>query len=222
MASPHIITTLIADDHTLVRRGFVQILSLYPEFSVAAEVGNGRDAVEQAKALRPRLVMMDLNMPELNGIEATRLIKKFDPSITVVVVSAYQDDGFVQQVYYCGANGYLLKTADPDLLRSSLMKAVDSDSFVCPHLAPEHLRVLIHPAQSEERTPQQLINQLTTREREIIQLIAEAKSHQQIADQLNISVRTVDTHHNNILHKLDVHDSVALVTFAIKHRLVVL
>lgn len=222
MSTARTITTLIADDHTLVRRGFVQILSLYPEFSVVAEVGNGRDAVDRAKALSPVLVMMDLNMPELNGIEATRLIKKFDPSITVVVVSAYQEDGFVQQVYYSGANGYLLKTADPDLLRSSLVKAVDSDSFTCPHLAAEHLRVLIHPAPTEEQTPQQLINQLTTREREILQLIAEARSHQQIADLLSISVRTVDTHHNNILHKLNVHDSVALVTFAIKHHLVVL
>lgn len=222
MAEHPSISTLIADDHTLFRRGLVQILSLFPEFTVIAEVGNGRDAYEQTRLSKPRLVMMDLNMPELNGIEATRLIKRFEPSICVMVVSAYQDEGYVQQVYNSGANGYLLKTVDPDLLRSSIARGLQSDDFVCPHLSAAALRTITQPGAGDADQAQQLINQLTTREREILQLIAEARSHQQIADRLNISVRTVDTHHNNILHKLGMHDSVSLVRFAIKNRLVVL
>lgn len=221
MSTPTPISVIIADDHTLVRRGLVHILSLYPEFAIAAEVGNGKDAVAKTKELMPGLVMMDLNMPDMNGIEATRLIKRFDANIPVVVVSAYDDPGYVVQVFHSGANGYLLKTAEPDLLRNSLLAALQMEDFICPHLGPARLRALIHTEQSH-LTPQALINQLTTREREILQLIAEAKSHAVIAQQLNISVRTVDTHHNNILAKLGIHDSVSLVTFAIKNGLVVL
>ena len=215
------ITILIADDHTLVRRGLVQILSLYPEFSVIEEVGNGRDAVTKTKELLPDIVMMDLNMPELNGIEATRLIKKHDVSIPVLIVSAYDDIGYVVQVFHSGANGYLLKTTDPDGLKDALIEATQSSDFICPHIPSAQLRAVIQNNQNHSN-PQYLINQLTTREREILQLISDAKSHQQIADLLNISVRTVDTHHNNILTKLGIHDSVTLVTFAIKNGLVVL
>lgn len=221
MATTAPITVLIADDHALVRRGLVHILSLYPEFSVIAEVGNGKDAVTKAKELLPDLVMMDLNMPELNGIEATRLIKKHDVSIPVVIVSAYDDIGYVVQVFHSGANGYLLKTTDPEDLRDALLEAAHSPEFICPHVPSAQLRAVLNNDQNH-RNPQYLINQLTTREREILQLVADAKSHQQIADQLNISVRTVDTHHNNILTKLGIHDSVTLVTFAIKNGLVVL
>ncbi len=215
------ITILIADDHTLVRRGLVHILSLFPEFTVIHEVSNGKDAVTKTKELMPDLVMMDLNMPELNGIEATRLIKKHDVSIPVMVVSAYDDIGYVAQVYHSGANGYLLKTTDPDDLRDALIEATTSPDFICPHVPSAQLRAVLNNEQNHNN-PQYLINQLTTREREILQLIANSRSHQQIAELLNISVRTVDTHHNNILTKLGIHDSVTLVTFAIKNGLVVL
>jgi DNA-binding NarL/FixJ family response regulator len=216
------ITILIADDHALVRRGFVQILSLYPEFTVVADVANGKEAVAKAKELGPALVMMDLNMPEMNGMDATRLIKKFDADVCVVIVSAYADEGYVQQAFNSGADAYLLKTADPDNLRAALLQASERSGFICPHLTPAQLRAITNPLHVDTSSPQHLINQLTTREREILQLIAEAKSHHQIAQQLNISVRTVDTHHNNILTKLGIHDSVSLVTFAVKNRLVVL
>ncbi|KAB2925644.1 MAG: response regulator transcription factor [Bacteroidetes bacterium] len=213
------ITLLIADDHTLVRQGLVQIFSLYKEFTVLGEAADGREAVRKAIELHPRLVLMDLNMPDMNGIEATRLIKKASPEMGVVIVSAYDDVGYVTQVYHSGANGYLLKTSDPQVLRQWLNEAVTSDEFFCPHLPPHQLRQVVR---SDHGEAQRLINLLTSREREILQLIAEAQSHQQIADRLNISVRTVDTHHHNILSKLGIHDSVSLVTFAIKNGLVVL
>jgi len=217
------VSILIADDHALVRQGLVHILSLFPEFSVVGEAGNGREAIAAVEKYNPDIVMMDLNMPEVNGIEATRRIRKGNPSVKIIVVSAYDDASYVLQVYHCGANAYMLKTSPPDDLRKALNAMMSSARFYCPHIPDEQLQKLIRNFTSEEvPTPQSLIDKLTTREREIIQYIAQAKTHQEIANILHISVRTVDTHHNNILNKLGLHDSVSLVTFAIKNGIIVL
>lgn len=216
------VTILVADDHALVRRGLVHILSLFPEFSVIAEAGNGREAVEGVEKHNPDVVMMDLNMPDINGIEATRRIRKNNSSVKIIIVSAYDDASYVLQVYHCGANAYMLKTIPPDDLRKGLHAMLLSSRFYCPHIPDDQLQKLLRSDANENQSPQALINRLTAREREIIQYIALAKSHQEIADILHISVRTVDTHHNNILNKLGLHDSVSLVTFAIKNGIIVL
>jgi RNA polymerase sigma factor (sigma-70 family) len=213
------ISILIADDHDLVRRGLVLILGLFPEFNIVGDVKDGREAVDSAFALKPAVIIMDLNMPNLNGIEATRIIKKQDPSIKILIVSAYQDDSYVLQVFRGGANGYLLKSSSLDQFRNAIQFVLTERAFYCPHLDQQTLQTVLHPA---ELTSLDAIEQLTAREREVIQLMAESKSHQEIADKLHISVRTVDTHHNNILKKLGMHDKVSLVTFAIKNGLVVL
>ncbi len=212
------ISIVIADDHDLVRRGLQLILSIYPEFMTIAEVSDGNEAVLKAKLLHPDVFIMDLNMPNLNGIEATRLIKRESKEIKVLIVSAYDDEHYVLQTYRCGADGYLLKSSTPEEFRKALNSIYKSSQFMCPHLSELQLKNLLHPI-SNPLNP--AIDLLTAREREIIQLIAESNSHQQIADKLHISVRTVDTHHNNILHKLELHDTVSLVTFAIKNSLVV-
>ena len=216
------ISILIADDHALVRHGLAHILSLFQEFSVIGEAGDGREAIEKVEKLHPDIVIMDLNMPEMNGIEATRRIRIANPSVKIVVVSAYDDVSYVAQVYHCGANAYLLKTTPPDELRKALNVTITSVQFYAPHIPDAQLQKLKSTFSEESQSPQTLIGKLTTREREIIQHIAEAKTHQEIADLLHISVRTVDTHHNNILNKLELHDSVSLVTFAIKNGIVVL
>ncbi len=216
------ISILIADDHALVRHGLAHILLLFPEFSVIGEAGNGVEAVEKVEKLNPDIVIMDLNMPEMNGIEATRRIRKANASVKIIVVSAYEDISYVTQVYHCGANAYLLKTAPPDDLRKGLNAMMSSSRFYAPHIPDDQLQKLMRSSGNEPRSPQAQIGKLTPREREIIQYIAQAKSHQEIADILHLSVRTVDTHHNNILNKLELHDSVSLVTFAIKNGIIVL
>jgi DNA-binding NarL/FixJ family response regulator len=213
------ISILIADDHDLVRRGLVLILGLFPEFTIVGDVKDGREAVDSAVELKPTVVIMDLNMPNLNGIEATRIIKKNNPSIKILIVSAYQDDSYVLQVFRGGANGYLLKTSSMDQFRDAIQNILNEHTFYCPHLDKQMLQTVLH---SVDHSSLDSIGHLTAREREIIQLIAASKSHQEIANKLHISVRTVDTHHNNILRKLDMHDTVSLVTFAIKNGLVVL
>jgi DNA-binding NarL/FixJ family response regulator len=213
------ISILIADDHDLVRRGLVLILSLFPEFTIVGDVRDGREAVDAAASLNPTVIIMDLNMPNLNGIEATRIIKKQNPSVKILIVSAYQDDSYVLQVFRGGAHGYLLKSSSLDQFRDAIHFVLKEHTFYCPHLDKQTLQTVLHPA---ELSSLDTIEHLTAREREIIQLIAESKSHQEIADKLHISVRTVDTHHNNILRKLGIHDTVSLVTFAIKNGLVVL
>ncbi len=213
------ISILIADDHDLVRRGLVLILGLFPEFKIVGDVKDGHQAVDAAASLLPNVIIMDLNMPNLNGIEATRIIKKRDPSIKILIVSAYQDDSYVLQVSRGGANGYLLKSSSLDQFKDAIHFILKERSFYCPHLDKQTLQTLLHPI---ELSVLDTIEHLTAREREIIQLIADSKSHQDIAEKLHISVRTVDTHHNNILKKLGFHDTVSLVTFAIKNGLVVL
>ena len=222
MMEKQVHTVLIADDHALVRRGLVQILSLFNEFKVVADVGNGREAIEKVNEHNPDIVIMDLNMPEINGIEATRQIKKDHTKIKVIVVSAYDDVSYVLQVHHCGANAYMLKSAPPDELRKAMNSVLASPRFYCPHIPEDQLQNHIKNFNTDSQSSQSLIDRLTAREREILQLIAMAKSHQDIANTLHISVRTVDTHHNNILNKLGLHDSVSLVTFAIKNGLIVL
>lgn len=219
MGNSEKISILIADDHDLVRRGLVLILGLFPEFKIVGDVNDGHHAVEAAATLLPNVIIMDLNMPNLNGIEATRIIKKRDPSVKILIVSAYQDDSYVLQVSRGGANGYLLKSSSLDQFKDAIHFILKERSFYCPHLDKQTLQTLLHPI---ELSVLDTIEHLTAREREIIQLIADSKSHQEIAEKLHISVRTVDTHHNNILKKLGFHDTVSLVTFAIKNGLVVL
>ncbi len=213
------ISILIADDHDLVRRGLVLILGLFPEFTIVGDVKDGHEAVSAASLLSPTVIIMDLNMPNLNGIEATRIIKKNNSSIKILIVSAYQDDSYVSQVFRGGANGYLLKSSSLDQFRDAIQFILKEHTFYCPHLDKQTLQTVLYPA---ELSTLDTIEHLTTREREIIQLISESKSHHEIADALHISVRTVDTHHQNILRKLGFHDSVSLVTFAIKNGLVIL
>lgn len=216
------ISILIAEDHELVRRGMIILLSLFPEMKIVGEVGNGRDAVAKTLETSPDIVIMDLNMPEMNGIEATRQIKKKLPHTKVLIVSAYSDDQYILQVLHAGGSGYLLKTTSTENLRTAIQQIMTSSEFYCPHLTLAALAVLQQKALREGTEGRAQLASLTAREREILQLVAEAKSHQEIAVLLNISVRTVSTHHTNILRKLGLHDSVSLVTFAIKNGLVVI
>ncbi|MCX6139011.1 MAG: response regulator transcription factor [Ignavibacteriales bacterium] len=222
------ITVIVADDHMIVRRGIVSLLSLNNEIEVVGEAVNGRSAVEQTMSLEPDVVIMDISMPELNGLEATRQIKSRIPRTKVLILSAYDNADFVGQVLQCGANGYLLKNTSPEDLYAAIRAVNSGHAFFSPAISKIILDGFLQRKNPEAAPETDPLNAkpfrglLTPREREILQLVAEGKTHQQISSTLHISVRTVDTHRNNIMRKLDLHDAAALITYAIKQGVVIL
>lgn len=218
------IRLLVADDHTIVRRGLVHLLSLNPEVEIVGEAADGRAAVELAEREDPDVVLMDISMPVLNGLEATLQIRKRIPHARILILSAYDNDEYVLQVVRSGANGYILKNTTADELYTAIRTVHSGRSYFSPSVS----RVILDESHGNgqdgdghalSKAPQ---SPLTAREREILQLIAEGETHAQVAEQLHISVRTVDTHCNNIVKKLDIHDRSGLVTYAIKNGIVIL
>jgi DNA-binding NarL/FixJ family response regulator len=211
------IKVLVADDHTIVRRGLVSLLSLAGGIEVVAEAENGREAVEKSLLLGPDVVLMDVSMPLLNGLEATEQIKKKAPRIKVLILSAHDNEEYVLQVVRSGANGYMLKNTSAEDLFRAIRTVHAGQDFFSPSVSS-----MIVTAPAEPPNGADVRTRLTAREREVLQLVAEGNHHQRIADLLNISVRTVDTHCNNIMRKLDLHDRATLATYAIKNGIVIL
>jgi len=205
---------MLADDHTLMRQGLRKILEQRTDWEVVGEAGDGREAVRQAVELKPDLAVVDIAMPLLNGIEATRQITRRVPSVRVLVLSMYSDEAYILQVLQAGARGYLLKdSADEDLLHA--MRAVSQGkSFFSPAvskiLLDDYVRHLT------ERGLTDRYDSLSPREREIFQLIAEGHSNKEVADLLCLSVSTVDTHRSHIMEKLGVHSTAELVLYAVR------
>lgn len=218
----HLIRLFIADDHTIVRKGFVRLLSLYREIEVVGEAGDGMHAVKMVREIEPDIVLMDIGMPILNGLEATQRIKRDLPKVRVIILTAHDSEQYIHRVIRSGAHGYLLKNIDADALFEAI-KAVSRNEYVFPESAREiydHQLGALCAGKSGEFSDR--FHSLTNREREILQLIAEGKNHQQIAKLLNVSVRTVDTHRNNIIQKLDIHDTANLVLYAIRNGISIL
>jgi len=208
------ITVLIADDHTILRRGLVSLLSLNQSIEVIGEAEDGRSAVEMALRLEPDVVLMDISMPVLNGLEATDRLKRDAPEMKVLILSAHDNDEYVNQVIRSGANGYVLKNTSPEELYAAIRTVHSGHAFFSPSLSGRY-------GEGGALARGETESALTSREREVLQLIAEGETHQHIADRLFISVRTVDTHTNNIMRKLNLHDTASLVTYAIKNRIVI-
>jgi len=216
------ISIIIVDDHTLVRKGLARLLSLYEDFEVLAELGDGREAVKQALERHPDVVLMDLGMPNFNGIEAIRQIKKQRPTIKILVLSAHDDKEYVEQTIECGADGYMLKNTSPEEMTSAIRSVHSGRHYFSPSVAKSAESAISKRSLKSSGDREGHLESLTTREREILQLIAESYSHQRIAEMLHISVRTVDTHRFNIIQKLGLHDTASLVTYAIKNGIVIL
>jgi two-component system, NarL family, response regulator NreC len=209
---------LLADDHTIVRQGVRKILEEHPDWQVVGEAANGRDAVRLAVDLRPDIALIDIGMPLLNGIEATRQIARRTTGVSIVILSMYSDEAYIAQVLQAGARGYLLKdSADEDLIRA-LTAVSQGKSFFSPAVAKVMLDDYVR--QMAERGIVDRYESLSEREREIFQLIAEGRSNKEIADLLNVSPSTVETHRGHIMEKLDVHSAVELVLFAVRRGLI--
>jgi DNA-binding NarL/FixJ family response regulator len=197
------IRILLADDHAVVRQGFKMILAEQPDMEIVGEAGNGREAVELAEQLRPDIVVMDVAMPELNGIEATRRIASGVPHARVVALSMHKDSVYVREILRAGARGYLLKDADQDEIVSAIRAVGRGEAIFGPAIAS---RVIDYFAAPRPSLPPQAFPELTARERELLELIAQGHNNQAIAERLGLRHKTVRNHVSNIFSKLQVAD----------------
>lgn len=209
---------LLADDHTVVRQGLRKILEERSDWEVVAEAGDGREAVRQAEEHEPDVAILDITMPLLNGVEATRQIVKRCPSTRVLVLTMHSDEAYVNQVLKAGATGYLLKeSADVDLIQA-VSAVSQGKSFFSPAIA----RVMLddYVRQLADKGITDRYESLSEREREIFQLIAEGKANKEIAAILSISPSTVETHRARIMEKLDLHSAAEIVLYAVRRGVV--
>lgn len=212
------IRIVLADDHTVVRQGFRSLLQQDESIDVVGEAENGQDAVRVVKKTLPDVVLLDISMPILNGVQATRQIQKFNPKIKILILSMFKDEEYVREVFHAGAAGYILKqTTGADLIRA--IKEVNSgNAYLSPSIA-KHLvsdyRDIVKGGKSARKQ-----SGLTPREIEVLQLIAEGNSNKKIAEQLFISIKTVETHRQKIMDVLKIHDVAGLTRYAIAKRII--
>jgi DNA-binding NarL/FixJ family response regulator len=209
---------VVADDHTLMRHGLCKILEEQPDWEVVAQASTGREAVKLIMDLEPRVAILDIGMPLLNGIEATRQVSRRLPELHVLILSMHAEEAYITQALEAGAQGYLLKdSADVELIR-----AVSSVAAGKSYFSPEVARVMLddYVRHLSQKGIVDRYASLSEREREIFQLIAEGHSNKDVADLLSISVATVETHRAHILQKLDVHSTAELVLYAVRRGVI--
>ena len=201
------ISILIADDHKLIRDTWSFILNTDNRFKVVAECSNGEDAVEQAKQKRPQIVLMDINMTPVSGLEATRQIRKVSPGSKIIGVSMHSQPAYAKKMLQIGAKGYVTKNSSRDEMFKAIMEAHHGNRYICDEVKN------IISEQIMDDSPSQGINALSERELQIVKLIKEGFSSKEISSQLNISLKTVEVHRHNILKKLNLKNSAALVNY---------
>src|SRR5579872_1536425 len=212
------IRILLGDDHTVMRNGLRLLLERQPNLIVIGEASDGREAVRLADELLPDVVVMDIAMPNLNGIEASRQIVKSNPEIAIVILSMHSDESYVIRALKAGARAYLLKdSAEGDLI-AAIHAITDGKSFFSPAIS----RILVedYMRQLEQKHVEDTYKLLTAREREILQLLAEGKTNKEVASMLNLSVYTVETHRTHILQKLNLHNVPELIQYAVRKGII--
>jgi two-component system, NarL family, response regulator NreC len=213
------IRILLADDHPLVRSGLIKLLEPFKEFVIIGEAGDGEEAVAMTKKLEPDVVIIDLSMPKLSGVEATKLIRKNSPSAKVLVLTMHDNEEYVYQILKSGAGGYMLKSSGRDDLAKAIHAVARGDRFFSPRVSEIVMEAYLRKSESRNEVPKNDNDlPLTKREREILQYIADGLNNSQIAEKLFISARTVETHRTNIMQKLDIHDAANLVRFALSKK----
>ena len=208
------IKILLADDHTIVRQGLAKLLEAEPNLEVVGEAEDGRQAVHQAQKLKPDIVIMDIAMPLLNGIEATRQIKKKSPRIKIIILSMHSHDRYISELIGLGASGYLLKDAGGEEIVKAVFAAVKGDVYLSPNISRRVIDDYLSLKKTSSR--EDLYAKLSNREREVFQMIAEGRSTGEVADILCVSPSTVKTHRANIMEKLKIDNISQLVQFAIR------
>ena len=208
---------LLVEDQTLTRAGLLALLENSAEVEVVGEAANGREAIKQAKKLDPDLILMDVAMPELNGIEAARQIHVSQPNIRIIMVSMYTDRQYIFESLRAGASGYVPKDVAFTELLEAIQSVVAGGTYLSPPLTSIVMDDYVRRAKGKQEASE--LEKLSSREREVLQLIAEGKSSSEVAQLLHISIRTVDTHRHNIMEKLDIHSIAGLTKFAIRYGL---
>lgn len=210
------IRILLCDDHLLIRASLKSLIGEFPSVQVVGEAGDGREALEHAGKLQPHVVLMDIAMPGLNGLEATRRLVKDHPQVRVVMLSMHADESHVLQALRAGASGYVLKGSAPRELEMAIEAVARGEIFLSPAISKHVIDVYLNRAEGQTNS----LDLLTPRQREILQLIAEGKSSKQIAQLLDASVKTIESHRASLMERLDIHDVAGLVRYAIRHGLV--
>jgi DNA-binding NarL/FixJ family response regulator len=217
------IKVLIADDHLLIRAGVKSLLEKIKEVEVVGEASNGREALKLLKEFKPDLLLLDISMPELNGLDVAQRVRQDSPATRIIILSMHNHEEYVLQALRSGASGYLLKDAAPNELEIAINAVMKDEIYLSPsiskHLVDDYLRRIenlrgeVNSPVPEKLNPYQ---RLTSRQREILQLIAEGNSTKEIAEKLFISVKTVETHRMQIMERLNIRDIAGLVRYAIK------
>jgi len=212
------IRVLVADDHAIVREGVRMILAKEPDIEVIGEAGDGQQALDLAATLRPQVVIMDISMPGMGGIEATQRLRAAQPDVQVLALTMHEDETYVFQLLRAGAAGYVLKRAAAQDLVQAVRAAARGEAFLYPSVARKVVEDYLKRVETGEE--RERYDGLTAREKEILTLIAQGLSNHQIAEQLYISIKTVQTHRAHILEKLGLHDRTELVRYAIRKGLI--
>jgi len=213
------ITILLAEDHQLVREGFRSLLKHDRDLEVVGEAETGRQAVQMTRKLRPEVVVMDIAMPLLNGLEATRQIRKDCPDTQVLILSAHGDDAYVEQAASVGAGGFLLKQTSSNELATAIRKVQEGKAFFSAAIT-KRVRDRSQKSLGRDGSPRKKDNRLSSREAEVLQLIAEGKANKQVAAELGVSFKTVDKHRQHLMSKLNIHDVAGLTRYAIAEGII--
>jgi len=218
MTSTSKIRVFIVDDHQLVRAGIAALLKNQKDIQVVGEAGSAMGAINKCSQLHPHVVLMDISMPEVDGIEATEKLLKQNPTARVLALTQYDHEEYVRRIMRAGASGYLLKNSLADELLRAIRAVHRGQTFFTPAISNLMVQAYVKQAANQSTQKQQI--HLTEREREILRLIAEGNTNQQIAKKLFISVRTVEFHRANLIQKVGVHDVASLVKYALQHKII--
>lgn len=214
------ISILLVDDHEIVRAGLRSLLERQDDISVAGEASSGAQAIDLATQLQPDVILMDVSMSDMDGIEATRRIKKEVPDVNVLALTVHEEEAYFFEMLTAGASGYVPKRASPQILLTAISIVAQGDVFLHPVVAGTLVREYLQ--NGKPSASQRVYNGLTPRQREVLTLIAEGLSNQDIADRLDISIRTVERHRENIMRRLNLHSRVELVKYALRKGLIAL
>jgi two-component system, NarL family, response regulator NreC len=211
------IKIVLADDHQVVRKGFKALLSTEPDFNIIGEAGDGFETLKLVEQLQPDVLVLDLMMSGINGLEVTRQLSKKNFKTGIVILSMHSNEGYVLEALRCGAKAYILKESPPEELTKAIKEVASGRRYLSPPLSELAIEAYTQKAEVKTFEP---YDQLTTREREILQLAAQGCTNTEIANKLFISSRTVETHRTNLMRKLNLHNHVQLIQFAIQRGII--
>ena len=212
-------TIVIAEDHEIVRQGVKNLLEMEENFEIIGEATNGQEAIELAKTLQPMVMIIDIGMPILNGIDAAKQIQKANPDIKIIILSAYYDDGYILKVSSLGVYGYLTKKCSPQLLIDAVRAIDTAKHFYSPEIESRMNNIQVTKIDNQG-VSKVVEAALSAREKQVLQLVAEGQANKQMADSLNISIKTIEKHRQNLMNKLMIHDTAGLTRYAISEGII--